>query len=127
MLGLTLRVLLSLAAVLCLLWLAARVLRGPLAGRGGGVLDVLARQQLGRNVSVAVVRVADRALVLGVSEHGVNLLTETDLPPAEGPAVDAVPDGSGGPRAGTLDGSVLSPKVWRQAADALRERTVRRG
>jgi flagellar protein FliO/FliZ len=40
---------------------------------------VVARQPLGRGSSVAVVRVADRALVLGVTDTHVTLLSETDV------------------------------------------------
>nr|BFE89372.1 hypothetical protein GCM10020093_119740 [Planobispora longispora] len=54
-----------------------------LAGRGGGHLSVIARQQLSRNSSVAIVRVVDRALVLGVTDGQVTLLTETELDAVE--------------------------------------------
>lgn len=79
MAGQMLRVALSLLAVLALLWLAARAMRRTTVGRGSGVVEVLARQQLSRSAAVAVVRVADRALVLGVADGQVSLVTETDL------------------------------------------------
>lgn len=133
--ALALRVGLSFALVLGLMWLAARVFRGSLAGRGSGALEVLARQQVGRGASVAVVRVADRALVVGVTEHTVTVLGETltDLaaltaPAAVAPGPDDVTSvAPGAPGNKPLAGSVLSPATWRQAVQALRERTVRRG
>ena len=74
-----LRITFSLLVVLLLAWGLSKVARKPLAGRGGGHLSVIARQQLSRNSSVAIVRVTDRALVLGVTDGQVTLLTETDL------------------------------------------------
>lgn len=78
------RMLLALGLVLGLMWLIARYAKRPLGGRPDGVLSVLARQQLTRGSSVAVVKVLDRALVVGVSDQGgVQLLTETELEPLE--------------------------------------------
>jgi flagellar protein FliO/FliZ len=137
---LTLRIGFSLLVVLALMWGLARLARRPRTGRGGATLTVLARQQLGRSASVAVIRVADRALVVGVTDGQVNLLAETDLAalerPAEQPeavrepvALDGLPRAPlGAPTApgGRLTGSALSPATWRQAVNALRDRTVRR-
>ncbi|WP_433210083.1 flagellar biosynthetic protein FliO [Dactylosporangium sp. CS-047395] len=75
---LVLRVLCSLTVVFAILWALMRLARRPLAGRGGGNLTVVARQQLSRGSSVAVVKVADRALVLGVTDQGVSLLADAD-------------------------------------------------
>ncbi len=142
-LALTLRVGLSFTFVLALMWLAARLLRGKISGRSAGIVEVMARQQVGRGASVAVVRVADRALVVGVTEHGVSMLGEpiadlsTLVDPTEpvalaGPAVpsarraalDSTTLVNGQKTA--LSGSILSPGTWRQALHVLRERTVRR-
>lgn len=92
-LGLMLRVGLSFTFVLGLMWFAARMLRGKMAARGSGVLEVLARQQVGRGASVAVVRVADRALVVGVTEHGISILGEpiSDLSLLIDPATQGEP------------------------------------
>lgn len=148
-LTLALRVGFSLMVVLGLMWLAARMFRSKLTTRGAGTLEVLARQQVGRGASVAVLRVADRALVVGVTEHGITLLGEpiTDLATltASTPAVEVSLDG-GAPglfatrrsetgssastaagAAGPLRGSLLSPATWRQVVQLIRERTVRRG
>jgi flagellar protein FliO/FliZ len=75
---LVLRVLCSLTVVFAILWALMRLARRPLGGRGGGAVTVVARQQLSRGSSVAVVKVADRALVLGVSDAGVSLLADAD-------------------------------------------------
>jgi flagellar protein FliO/FliZ len=77
------RMLLALGVVLGLMWLLARYARRPLAGRPDKVLSVVARQQLNRTASVAVVKVMDRALVVGISDQGVRLLTEAELAPIE--------------------------------------------
>jgi flagellar protein FliO/FliZ len=128
MIEVTLRLVFSLAVVLFLMWGLARLVRRPLGGRGGP-LGVLARQALSRNASVAVVRVDDRALVLGVTDTHVTLLSEADLEAFE-PADDAVLP----PRAarhaapdehGPLAGSVLSPTTWTQTLEFFRDRTSR--
>jgi flagellar protein FliO/FliZ len=75
---LVLRVLCSLTVVFAILWALMRLARRPLGGRSGGAVTVVARQQLSRGSSVAVVKVADRALVLGVSDAGVSLLADAD-------------------------------------------------
>jgi len=146
---LTLRIGFSLLVILGLMWGLARLARRPLAARSAGAVAVLSRQHVSRNASVVVVRVADRALVLGVTEQHVTLLTETDLAVVEGPAAahrsvveldvtsSAVAGGyaatslpaTSAPAArppGRLAGSALSPHTWTQAVSALRERTVRR-
>ncbi|HEX4726664.1 MAG TPA: flagellar biosynthetic protein FliO [Jatrophihabitans sp.] len=78
------RMLLALVFVLGVMWLLARWARKPMgAGKADRVMSVLARQQLSRTSSVAVLKVMDRALVLGVTEQGIRLLTETELSPIE--------------------------------------------
>ena len=152
-LGLALRVGLSLACVLGLVWLVSKgLLKGGRRGAGAaGSVEVLARQSLSRAASLAVVRVGDRGLVVGVTEQQVTLLGETDLDvlqgerlgstprevvrrevvlPADLPA-DLVPEPrlaveEGDRRTGPLAGSALSPATWSQAVEAIRERTTRR-
>ncbi len=137
------RVVLSLTVVLLLLWLAARGLRkGQRRTQHGLAVDVLARQPLAQRSSVAVVQVGERALVLGVTEHRVELLAEQ---PLEGLLAaergEAVRDKGIAARiearteartaarqqpASGLAGSALSPATWAKAVDAVREMTVRR-
>src|SRR5919197_3444507 len=95
-------VVVSLGVVLAVMAGAAAVLRrsgvvGAVpAGRRGmrrrGAGEVIARHGLSRTSSLAVVRLGGRALLLGVTEHQVTLLTEVD--PAE---LDAPPDSDESP------------------------------
>ena len=89
------RMLLALVLVLGLMWGLARFARKPLGGKADRVMAVLARQQINRNASVTVLRVMDRALVLGVTEQGIRLITETDLSAVED-ALAAEPETSRG-------------------------------
>jgi flagellar protein FliO/FliZ len=141
------RMLLALVLVLGVMWALARWARKPMGvGKGERVMTVLARQQLSRSSSVTVLKLMDRALVLGVTEQGVQLLTEAELAPieqaltvpapprrrspipaaalepadADRPALPAPPTKSG------LDGSILSPGTWKQLLGTAREMTVRR-
>ncbi len=137
MIAMVARTAFSLAAVLALMFLAARVARRGVRRSGGGALEVVARQQLGRTSSIAVVTVGGRPLLLGVTESGVSLLTELDPATLSVPDVVALPLEPSGERVarkpsavrptGALAGSVLSPATWRTAVDVLRDRTVRRG
>lgn len=141
---------LSLVVVLGLMWVVGRALRARSQGGRVAGIEVLARHSLGRSASLTVVRVADRALVLGVTESSVTLLRDCDLPAQEltvtapATAVPGMPverdlelasallaaSGHARPDAaratGPLAGSVLAPATWRATVDALRERTVRR-
>ena len=75
-LQLALRVAISLACVLGLLMLVAKgaARRGGVRGATPERFSVVGRASLGKTSSVALVRVGDRALVVGVSETGVRLL-----------------------------------------------------
>ena len=120
MLGLLLRVVLSLAVVLGILWFVAK--GGRRAGGRTRLVRVAGRQALSRTASVAVVEVADRVLVLGVSDAGVRLLTELDpeqiaepesSQPAPALGLPGVPESA--PSGSVLSGSVLSAVTWKQA------------
>ncbi|WP_337063034.1 flagellar biosynthetic protein FliO [Kineococcus sp. G2] len=140
----------SLVAVLGLLWLGARWLRRSRAvGAATSGLEVLSRVGVGAKAGVAVVRIGERALVVGVTEQQVTLLTEApaaDLLPAPAAPADQVVEvpaaaGTAAPavavpaartgavptaRPAVLNGSALSPATWTKAVDVLRERTTRR-
>jgi len=74
-----LRVVGSIVVVLVLVVLSARLARrAGVRGPGSG-LKVIDRTGLTREASVAVIEVAGKALVLGVTSHGVNVLAELDL------------------------------------------------
>lgn len=80
-----LRVLLSLACVLGLIWFAHRRLAGTAAVRRqrAASMTVVGRQTLGGKNGLALVDVAGRRLLLGVGEQGVTLLTELEVPAEE--------------------------------------------
>ncbi len=82
MLGL--RVALSLACVLGLIWFAGRRIQGSGMVRKQRTvpMSVLGRQSLGKGAGIALVEVAGRVLLLGVGEQGVRVLTEVDVPEA---------------------------------------------
>lgn len=85
---LLLRVLLSLACVLGLMWfLGRRIARGRVAARARTTtISVVAKQSLGGRTGVALLEVGGRRLLVGTGEHGVTLLTE--LEPEPEPAED---------------------------------------
>lgn len=143
-LTLLLKLVASLGGVLGLIWLLARTAqkRGWASGAGTAKpIRVVARHNLTKTSSVAVVRVGDRELLLGIGAHGVNilvdeeaggLLTVTDpvtsgaharrALPAALPSRQVAPvlaaDGSA--RATGLPSSARTPML-----DRLRARTVR--
>jgi len=74
------RLLLALCFVLGLMWVIARWVRGRNGGRrNAAAMTVLARQQLSRNSAIAVVKVLDQALIIGVTDGQVSKLGDTDL------------------------------------------------
>jgi flagellar biosynthetic protein FliO len=121
--GLFARLIFSLAVVIGLMWLAARVMRrrgfGSPVKRPGVHVDIIARRTLGRNSSIAIVRAGSQALVVGITDHQITKLAdadldEIDLESAEGQWT-ASPEGPTGP----------TPS-WKAMLDQLRDRTVRR-
>jgi flagellar protein FliO/FliZ len=84
MTGMVIRLVLSLALVAVALWFAARVAKRRGIGQGNGLIEVVARQRMGRSSSVNLIRVADVVLVVGATDEQVTLLAEVD-----GEAVDA--------------------------------------
>ncbi|BCJ43121.1 hypothetical protein GCM10010168_01370 [Actinoplanes ianthinogenes] len=147
MLRLLLQVGFSLFIVLFMMWGLARALRRPFGKSSHGQLAVLNRQQLSRGAAVTVVRVADRALVLGVTDQQISFLGEAELamfqtPPPEHrdhlvleptELIDA--DGTtttlpgrhpAAPTEPVQHGSILSPKTWSSTLEFLRERTTRK-
>jgi len=123
------RLVLSLAVVLGLLALAAKAARNGGFAMGGArrssaPVAVLHRQGLAKSASLVVVRAADRALVLGVTDHTVSLLAEVDPSavvldqPSSPVATNAPIEPARTP--------VLATPSWRTAIDAMRDRTVRK-
>jgi flagellar protein FliO/FliZ len=137
------RLILSLAFIGAVLFFAARVAKKRGLGQGNGLIEVVARQRMGRTSSVNVVRIGDVVLVVGATEEHITLLTEVDAesietalqqrrPPlrlqAAGDDADAA--GAAVPAArvstGALAGSVFDRNGWGSLVDQIRERTVRR-
>ena len=135
------RLILSLAFVAAVLWFAARLAQKRGLGQGNGLIEVLARQRMGRTSTVNVLRIGDTVLVVGATEEHVTLLAEVDGDAVEtalrdrrqpaGPALDEngapierVPVMAGAP--GVLAGSVFDRNGWSNVVQQLRERTVRR-
>ena len=81
MIELVVRLAFSLAVVLGLLTLLARVSARRFRGATDAPIRVVHRQALSRGSAVAVVSVGSRVLVVGTTEQQVSLLTELD--PAE--------------------------------------------
>ena len=142
---LIIRLIFSLAFIAGVLWFAARVAKKRgIGGTGNGVIEVLARQRMGRSSTVNVVRIGDVVLVVGATEEQVTLLAEVDSEivesalaqrrmPAPRPAADgAAPVSDGAPLVGArtsngaLAGSVFDLAGWGTFVHSLRERTVRK-
>ncbi len=123
MFELVVRVVFSLAVVLGLLWFVARHGSRRLGGAARAVVQVVARQPLARNASLAVVEVGGRVLVVGVSDSGVRLLTELD--PADLPETAGADRAEASATVPRVSGSVLSAQTWRQAWAAATERDGR--
>jgi flagellar protein FliO/FliZ len=143
------RLILSLAFVGGVLWFAARLAKKRGLGQGNGLIEVVARQRMGRTSTVNVVRIADVVLVIGATEEQVTLLAEVDpqavdtalaerRPPARlhaAPTGETTPGTAAAgtvvvpaprPSTGALAGSVFDRNGWRTFVHSLRERTVRR-
>jgi flagellar protein FliO/FliZ len=137
---LMLRMVLSLAIMAGVLWLALRLARSRRAGSLLGVVTgprdepirVVARRQLSRNAAVALVQVGHRTMLLATADSAVQVLAEGDdlaTPGGAGgaaaaastpPPTDPEPAGTRAPRA-------LGPGPARMGVvHALRELTVRR-
>jgi flagellar protein FliO/FliZ len=134
---LVLRIGFSLLVVFGLMWLLARVVRRPLGSGRQGAVTVLNRQQLSRGAAVAVIRFADRAMIVGVTDQQVSLLGEANIEEFEKqPAAHRDPILAGRPDTDLLlpgihpasrpDRSMLSPRHWASSTiDFLRDRTTR--
>ena len=126
------RLTVSLAVVLGLMVLVARVLRsrtslGTARGRVAPI-EVLARQGFGRSASVALVRAGGRALVIGVTDTHVTLLAEADPEAlvAGTPSPGTSGDGPPGAHRTALPAGDRPGPSWKATLEQVRERTVRR-
>lgn len=78
---LALRVLVSLGAVLAVLWVARRWLTTGKGRARGKEITVVAKQGLGAKASVAVVEAGGTRYLLGVTEHAVTVLDRLEPQP----------------------------------------------
>jgi flagellar protein FliO/FliZ len=85
-----LRVLLSLAAVFGLMWLAYRRVRNGAPARAHS-LSVVARQTVGPKASVVLLDTEGKRFMLGVTEHGISVLHTGEAPQPE-PALAREPE-----------------------------------
>ena len=72
------RLVLSLGFIAVVLLFAARMAKKRGLGQGNGLIEVVARQRMGRTSTVNVIRIADVVLVVGATEEQVTLLAEVD-------------------------------------------------
>ncbi len=132
---LALRVLLSLAAVLGVIWYVQRRMSRGTTAQKNKTITVVGRQGVGSKASVALVDVDGKRFLLGVTEHAVTILHTADAPvaPAEafsrvltteaGDADESAETGQLGIRpavASSLAGSILSADTWRRAFASLK-------
>ena len=148
---LVLRVVVSLAVVLGLIWALARV--GP---TGSDVVTVMSKIPVTKKGSVLLVKAGGETLLLGATDTQISLLASVELPqeeeeakeertsvdiqslmeqiqPGHAPAAIAASPASIGRASnrsvsgndGPLAGSILSPSTWRQLTDLLKEKTAR--
>lgn len=110
------------------MWLAGRVIKGrtPLSAlRGQDHVEVIERKALSRTSSIAVVRVGEQVLALGVSDTSVTVLGEVDLA-AVAPATAQPTTSTTGPvvvpSASAPEPAHPSRQGW---LDTLRDKTVR--
>ncbi|MCW2820009.1 MAG: hypothetical protein JWR42_2796, partial [Marmoricola sp.] len=82
MVALTVRLVVSLAVVVGLLLLTARLGSRRFRSSSSAPVRVVHRQSLSRSSSIALIEVGSRTLLIGTTEHQVNLLTDLteDLP-----------------------------------------------
>lgn len=116
------RMVVSLGVVVGLMVMVGRIARrrmgsGALGPQPHHKLQVIARQSVGKGAAVATIRAGDRILLLGVTEHGVSLLSEADLPQTE-----PEPAGQREP----VPPKVLRPLTLADVLERARELTVRR-
>jgi flagellar protein FliO/FliZ len=128
---LALRVALSLACVLGLMWFAQRRL-GRARTRRHGELEIVARQNLGGKAQVVLLETSGSRFLLGVTEHQVSVLHTSDAPAPssfEESLTRATGDGSDEPTLlpvnalepakGWAAGSLLASGTWKAAAAAV--------
>ncbi len=126
-----LRLFVSLAVVIALMiGITAFLRRRGIAGfaptrarRGAPIVDleVLARKQINRTASIAIVRAGSKSMVVGITDTNITMLGEADidLEALELEAAEAQGTGL------TID-LTRSSQTWKTMLENLRDKTVRR-
>lgn len=128
-LGMFVRLLFSLGVVIGLMWAAAHFVKrrglAPMGGRRNGTgvqVEMLARKSLGKNSSIAVIRVGERSMIVGITDHQVNKLDDVDLEQIDlndAGAIWTAPSG-------TTPTMATPSSAWKAMLDQMRNKTVRR-
>ncbi len=123
---LALRVIVSLAAVVALVWVVQRRLRRGATASTVAPIRLIGRQGLAGKASLVLVEVEGERLVLGVSEQGVSVLARHEAPAdatrpeAERGSADAsvvaLPSVAASPQPGATEVSWAA--VWKRAIGA---------
>jgi flagellar biogenesis protein FliO len=138
------RLFISMAVVIGVMWLLARVMKSRQITGGGivrksanqkaaPVVEIVARQGVSKTGSITVVRVGGKELVLGVTDSNISVLAELDAIALETPHTDLVLDdqghmqleiqGTGTPR---NEASASSSSTRKGLLEQVRELTVRK-
>ena len=120
------QLMLGLAVVLGLIYIAARILRGRVGAtvgkRRSAPLAVLGRQPLGKGVQIAIVKAGAETYLLGITAHQVTRLARFKPDEDAEQSSDDLP-AAGSPPAGSAPVAFRLQSTIRQ----LQERTTRRG
>ena len=76
--GLVLRVIVSLAIVMALIWALARV-RKRVSPKGASALQVISKVPVSKRGALLLVEIGDRTLLLGSTDESISLLTEVQM------------------------------------------------
>ncbi len=141
MFTLVVRLVVSLAIVLGLLLIVAGILKKRGLVIGGGIgkgsrnhspfdLEIMSRKPLGRNAQLAVVCTAGKTLVLGITEHQITMLAETEVvleltDTTSIPLDLSLPLSMEAQRTALPGTSSGSFPTWKTLIDGVRDKTVR--
>lgn len=133
---LVVRVAVSLGVVLAVIWFAHRRISATRArSRKPELVIIVARQSLAAKASIVVVDAEGRRLMLGVTEHGVSVLSDRPASePVAAPAFDDALVAASGTRIamskttqilpatqGLRRGSILSAETWKLSLARVKE------
>lgn len=132
------RLIFSLAFVAAVLFFAARLAKRRGMGGHPELIEVLARQQMGRASAVNVIRVADRVFVVGATDAQITVIGEVDDEAVSERVEEATAARQAAAEARTrpalmapsgstvLSGSVFDRAQWASLVNSLRDKTVRK-